>query len=185
MEVSYSAARGRSVADRTELRAGLEAARAAFHGLVQSVPGDQWREKSGGSAWTKGEVLVHLAWALEQLPEEVAKARQGKGMFNMPKWFADPASYWMIRWQARKSDADSVRRRYDAAIDAAIAAMDLVPDTDWTMGAPFYGHGFHTVTELFRVPLQHLVEHTEFWDHPGLARHSRNVSDLTGRVRSE
>jgi len=105
------------------------------------------------------EVLVHLAWALEQLPAEVAAARRGRGMFNLPRWIADPGSYWLIRWQARHSDPESVRRRYDAAMDAAIAALETVPDGDWALGAPFYGHGFHTVVDLFEVPARHLAEH--------------------------
>lgn len=144
--------------DRATLRAGLEAARADFHRLLEGAR-DRWHEKSRTSAWTLGEVLVHLAWALEQLPAEVEMARHGKGMYNMPKWIADPGSYWMIRWQARKSDPESLCRRYDAAMDAAIAALDTVPDSDWGLGAPFYGHGFHTIARLFQVPTEHLAEH--------------------------
>lgn len=145
--------------DRKALRENLEATRDAFHRLAAAVGDRRWREKSPYSAWTMGEVLVHLTWALEQLPKEVEMARQGKGMFNMPKWIADPGSYWMIRFQARKSNAASVLRRYDTAMDAAIAALDAVPDTDWALGAPFYGHGFHTVARLFEVPAEHIREH--------------------------
>lgn len=146
--------------DRAALRAELEATRAAFHRLLDSARGERWRCKSPASAWTVGEVLVHLTWALEYLPKEVEMARQGKGMFNMPKWFADPASYWIIRRQTHRMDPESLRRRYDAAMDAALAALDTVPDSDWGLGAPFYGHGFHTVTDLFQAPAQHLAEHT-------------------------
>ena len=101
-----------------------------------------------------------MTWSLEYLPKEVAMARKGKGMFNIPKWLADPASYWYIRAIARKSTPESIRRRYDVAIDAAIAALAAVPDSDWERGAEFYGEGFHTVAKLFRVPAQHLAEHT-------------------------
>jgi hypothetical protein len=146
--------------DRATLAAGLNAARAAFHHLVDDASGDRWHARSPSSEWTTGEVLVHLAWALEQLPQEVAMARRGRGMFNMPKWIADPGSYWMIRWQARNATPESVLRRYDAAIDAALAALRSVPDSDWGLGAPFYGHGFHTVARLFQVPAEHLAEHT-------------------------
>ena len=153
--------RSHMVADREALRAGLEAARARFHQLLDSVSGSRWSQKSPGSAWTVAEVFVHLTWALEYLPEEVARARRGKGMFNFPKQVADPASYWYIRLIARNSTPESIRRRYDAAMDAAIEALETVPDSDWELGADFYGEGFHTVADLFQVPAQHLVEHTE------------------------
>jgi hypothetical protein len=142
------------------LRDRLEATRAAFHRLLDGAAGDRWDDKSSNSEWTVGEVLVHLTGALEYLPQEVASARRGKGMFNLPKWFADPASYWLTRWEARQSDPESLRRRYDAAMDATIAALETVPDTVWCLGAPFYGHGFYTVADLFETPAHHLAEHT-------------------------
>lgn len=81
----------------------------------------------------------------------------------MPKlleWLADPLSYWLNRWLARGSTPDSIRRRYDAAMMATIAALDTVPDSDWLLGAEFYGHGFHSVADLFQTPARHLAEHT-------------------------
>jgi hypothetical protein len=161
-----SAVQGRAaVVDRAKLRTELEATRAAFHRLLEAAQGVGWDEKCTMSEWTVGEVLVHLTWALEYLPEEVARARRGKGMFNMPKWFADPASFWIIRRQARKSDLQLLRRRYDTAMDAVLAALEAVPDSDWGLGARFYGHGHYTVAELFATPAQHLAEHTgtEAW----------------------
>ncbi len=153
-------AAGQATVDRAALAAQLESTRSAFHRLARASSGDRWRQKSPLSDWSRGEVLVHLAWALEQLPKEVEMARQGKGMFNMPKWVADPASFWMIRWQVRQSNPEAVRRRYDAALDAAKAALERVPDSDWGLGAAFYGHGFHSVARLFEVPAEHLFEHT-------------------------
>src|SRR5690349_21451235 len=99
----------RPMPDRTALRNGLLETQAAFHRLLNSVPTDRWPQKSPGSDWSVAEVFVHLCWALEYLPQEVARARQGKGMFNMPKWLADSFSYWYIRLLARKSTPESVR----------------------------------------------------------------------------
>jgi hypothetical protein len=110
--------------------------------------------------WTVGEVLLHLTWALEQLPQEIASARRGRGMFNMPKRLADPLSYWFIRWSARNSTRESIRRRYDAAISASIRALDEVKESEWTLGARFYGEGFYTIADLFQTPAHHLSEHT-------------------------
>lgn len=148
------------VADRAKLRADLEATRAAFHKLVDEAAGARWHAKSQTSDWTVGEVFEHLTWALEQLPKEVESARRGKGMFNMPKWIADPGSFWITRRAARRSDPPSLHRRYDAAMDATLAALAGVPDSDWGLGARFYGHGFYTVADLFATPGQHLAEHT-------------------------
>lgn len=157
---TLSEVRSQSIPDRNALRAQLEATRVAFHQLLDAAAGERWHHKSPTTDWTVGEVLVHLTWALEYLPEEVAKARRGKGMFNLPKWFSDAASFWIIRRQARKTTPETLRRRFDAAMDAAIAALDTVPDSDWGLGAQFYGEGFYTVTDLFESPAHHLAQHT-------------------------
>jgi hypothetical protein len=146
--------------EREALRAGLEATGAAFQDLLDSISDDQWGRKSPASAWAVAEVFVHLTWALEYLPKEVASARRGKGMFNFPKWLGDPVSYWYVRLLARNSTREVMRRRYDAAMDAAIKALEMVPDSDLELGAAFYGEGFHSVADLFRAPAKHLAEHT-------------------------
>lgn len=157
---SVPAVQPRPLTDRATLRVGLEATRAAFHEHLDAVSGEPWRQKCPGSAWTMAEVFVHLTGALEYLPQEVAMARQGKGMFNIPKPLRDPLSYWMTRFIARNSTPMSVRQRYDAAMDATLEALRTVPDTDWELGANFYGEGFYTVAELFQTPGEHLAEHT-------------------------
>src|SRR6478752_6360963 len=112
------------VTDNEALRESLDATRTAFHDLLSSIPADRWHEKSPATKWTVAEVFVHLTWALEYLPKEVSCARRGKGMFNFPKWLADPLSYWYIRLIARKGTPQSIWRRYDAAMDAAIKALE-------------------------------------------------------------
>jgi hypothetical protein len=106
------------------------------------------------------EVCVHLTWALEYLPKEVSSARRGKGMFNFPKWLADPGSFWYVRLLARNITREAIWHRYNAAMDAAIKALEMVPDSEWELGAAFYGEGFHSVADLFRTPAKHLAEHT-------------------------
>jgi hypothetical protein len=145
--------------DRESIRSDLEATRIAFHELLDSIPDEGWRQKVPGGGWTSVEVLVHLTWALEQLPREIESARRGKGMFNYPRGLRDPLSYWYTRWIARNATRDSISRRYDAAMGAVLRALDEVPDTDWSLGAPFYGEGFYTVEGLLRGPSEHLKEH--------------------------
>jgi pimeloyl-ACP methyl ester carboxylesterase len=148
------------VLDRAALRAELEATNTQFRTLVESLSEERWRQPCLGSAWTVGEVMVHLTWALEQLPAEVASARRGQGMFNYLAWLADPVSYWTNRWDARGATRASVVGRYDAAMAAVLASLDTVADGDWALGANFYGHGFYTIEGLFHTPAQHLAEHT-------------------------
>ncbi len=160
MNTGVETAQPRSGVDREALRAELEATNAQFRALAESIPDARWRQRCPGSAWTVGEVMVHLTWALEQLPAEVASARRGKGMFNYPAWFANPASYWINRWNARGVTRESVTRRYDAAMGGVLDTLDAVADNDWALGANFYGHGFYTIEGLFHTPAQHLAEHT-------------------------
>ena len=148
--------------DREALRAELEATRTAFHTLLDAIGDDRWRQKSPTSAWTGREVCEHLTWALEQLPQEVGSSRRGKGMFNypLPKRLVDSLSYWLTRWSARNATRTSIRRRYDAAMAAVLRTLDEVNETDWDLGARFYGEGFYTVTDLFHTPARHFAEHT-------------------------
>lgn len=150
-------------AQRDVLRAELEATRAAFHALVRSFGGPAWHQKSTTTDWTFGEVLVHLTWALEQLPQEVDSALRGKGMFNFPGWLANPLSYWYGRWLARAATPDDTRRRYDAAMDATLVKLDTIQDDEWSHGADFYGEGFHSIEDLFHAPAKHLADHTAGW----------------------
>jgi len=149
--------------DPTLLQSELEATRQAFHALIESLPADRWRQPSPSSAWTIGEVLVHLTWAIEYLPQEVEQARHGKGMFNMPKWLAAPLSYWYVRWLARNADPDALRRRYDDAMDATLRTLDTIGGEEWMRGANFYGEGFHSVADLFHSAAKHFAEHTAGW----------------------
>ncbi|MCB0110999.1 MAG: DinB family protein [Caldilineaceae bacterium] len=149
--------------DRAVLQAELEATRIAFQTFLTALTAEQWRGKSATSAWTMAEIAVHLTWALEQLPQEIASARRGKGMFNAPKSLqplVDSLSYWYVRWLARKATPETIGHRYDAAMNAMLRTLAEVQEEDWARSAPFYGHGFYTIAELFHTPTAHLAEHT-------------------------
>jgi hypothetical protein len=73
-----------SAPDRTSICTELEARRAAFHRLVNSLSEANWHRKTSSSDWTLREILVLLSWSLEYLPREVAQPLRGKEMFNMP-----------------------------------------------------------------------------------------------------
>lgn len=142
------------------LRSELETTRLAFLTLLDSTSKPDWHKKSPSCAWTVGEVLVHLTWAMEYLPKEVEKALQEQGMFNYPKRISDTFSFWYVRWIARTATPTSIRRRYDKAMDASIQVLESIGADDWKKGADFYGEGFHSVEDLFHEPAKHLAEHT-------------------------
>ena len=144
-----------------------------FRHSFSQLAGLRWQQKSLSSAWTVGQVFVHLTWALEQLPQEVQQARRGKGMFNLPEWLADPASYWYIRWIARRATPQSISKQYRAAMDTAIAALNSVEDHEWLQGADFYAEGFHTIEDLFHGPAR----------APGRT-HCRPVAGFSGAIGS-
>ena len=146
--------------DRLAVAAELEATRQAFHALLDSLSDADLRRKSPTSAWTIGEILVHVTWSLEQLPAEVQHARHSQDMFNVPQWITDPLSFLFIRWTARRVSRRALARRYDAAIDAAHALLNMIQESDWSHGARFYSEGYHTVADLFHSPAHHFAEHT-------------------------
>lgn len=141
------------------LRAEMEVTRHAFRDLVTGLPEAAWVYRAPGSKWTGKQLLHHVTWALEQLPREVENAKRERGMFNYPKFVADPASYWLVRWEARKATREDILARYEAAMDRAVASLQTVGGAQWRRGARFYGEGFYTVADLFHTPAQHLAEH--------------------------
>ena len=146
--------------DREALRAELQAAQLDVQRWLNTLTDDQWGQKSAASAWTVAEVFDHLTFALENLPAEVASAKRGRGMFNYPKVLADPFSYWSTRWSARQATRLAIGRRYEAAMSAALEALEGVEDGEWAHGAQFYGEGYYSLADLFHTPAQHLAEHT-------------------------
>lgn len=144
---------------RASLRAEIEAARDSFRRIAGNLDDERWRGRSEGSRWTGKQLLHHVTWAVEQLPREVESAGRGRGMFNYPKFFADPASYWLVKWEARSATRESLLTRYDSAVERVLEALDQVSG-GWDRGARFYGEGFYSIRDLFRTPATHLLEHT-------------------------
>ena len=144
---------------REELRAELAATRAAFHDLLAGLSDTDWRRATGNPAWSVGHLLHHFVWSLELLPSEVASARRGKGMFNLPPYLRDPLNSAVTRFGARRQSLGTVARRYDAAYAAALRTLDGVRDDEWRQGAQFWGEGFIDIEGLFRSHTQHFAEH--------------------------
>ena len=106
-----------------------------------------------------------VIWSVEQLPREIAAARAGRGMFNMPRWLRDPLSLVYTRWIARRTTLQSAANRYAAALGAVDALLGTIQDDEWQRGARFYGERFYSVEDLCHTPAQHLIEHRPTIEH--------------------
>ena len=145
--------------NRAELELLLARTRESFLTLLAGVADDDLRRPSGNPAWTNGAVLYHLVWSLEALPEEVARARWGKGMYNFPRIIRDPASAVIARRGARGQTVSSLRERYEAAFAAAFRTLETLTDDDLGLGARFWGEGFFDIWSLYAAQADHLAEH--------------------------
>ena len=147
--------------DVAALRKELAQTQQAFQAVLVSLSPDVWQMKVKASAWSVGEMVAHLTWSVEQLPREIAAARAGRGMFNMPGWLRDPLNLVYTRWLARGYTLQSAAHRYTAAINKVDALLETIHDDEWHHGARFYGERFFTVEDLCHTPSQHLVEHQQ------------------------
>lgn len=145
--------------DCSAIRAEIEATREAFRALLATVPERRWLETADHSKWNGRQILDHITWSLEQLPKEIESAKREKGMFNFPKALANFGSLWTVKWSARKATRESLRTRYDAAVENVLAALESVRPEEWNRGARFYGERFYSVTDLFHTPAEHFEEH--------------------------
>jgi uncharacterized protein (TIGR03083 family) len=137
----------------------LTATRAGFHALLDGLTDDDLRRPSGNPAWTVGAVLTHLVWSLELLPREVAGARTGKGMFNLPPILRDLLNAWATRLAARGQTLETLRHRYEAAFATALATLDGLRDEELQLGARFWSEGFRDIAGLYAAQADHLAEH--------------------------
>jgi DinB superfamily len=146
-------------AQRHAIREQLATTHAGFDALLHGLTDDDLRHPSGNPAWTVGAVLTHLVLSLELLPREVASARKGKGMFNMPPLLRDVLNAWATRLAARGQTLDRLRQRYDAAYAAALATLDVIRDDEFQFGAQFWSEGFRDIAGLYAGQVDHLAEH--------------------------
>ncbi|OAI41825.1 hypothetical protein AYO38_03485 [bacterium SCGC AG-212-C10] len=142
-----------------QLQTELQATRESFRELTRALPDTVWSNRAPGSKWTGRQLLHHVTWALEQLPKELEAASKEKGMFNYPKFIADPGSYWLVKWEARGQTRESLVARYEAAMDRTLEALPSIPPGGWGKGARFYGERFYLVEDLFHTPANHFQEH--------------------------
>lgn len=147
--------------NRQAIHEQLAASRDGFYALLEGITDDDLRRQSGNPAWNVGAVLTHLVWSLELLPREVASARAGKGMFNMPPLLRDLLNAWATRLAARGQTLERLRQRYDAAYSAALTTLDGIRDGEFHLGAQFWSEGFRDIASLYAAQVDHVAEHAD------------------------
>ena len=143
--------------DREAVRAELEATRTAFHDLLKSLSPEDWKRKSGNSAWTVGQLMWHIPWATGYLPRVVAACRKGKG-FNPPAWLMDPVNVLVTRLGSRGATPESVAAKYDATHATLIACLEGVKDSEWQLSVRSFGDRY-TIESAFHGVAEHFREH--------------------------
>jgi hypothetical protein len=145
------------MAERESVRAELEATRAKYHALLDSLTDADLKKRSGNPAWTVGQLMWHLAAGTGFTAGGIENARKGKG-FNPPQFLANPINVWSTRLGARRATRHSLADRYDAGHARLLAVLDTVREDEWQKGARFFGQ-YQTVEALFRSVAQHFDEH--------------------------
>jgi hypothetical protein len=141
------------------IRVEFQAMRTAFHSLVDSMTEIDWKSRSNDTAWTNGEVMMHITDMLAYLPSEVNSVRRAKNFLNFPASLINFINYYLIRIKARNIDRKSIKAKYDLAYENALRVLTGIRNDEWQRGVEFYGGGYHNIEELFRLHPHHLEEH--------------------------
>ena len=140
-----------------QLRAEIEQARAGFHELAISLEPEDFRKKSGNSAWTVGQLMWHMSWGV-QYATAGADALRGKKQFAPPQGLFNLINPWLTRLGSRSATAASVTKKYDESHARIMAALETLTDEDLAKTVkPLYEEV--TVAYAFRLPCRHLEEH--------------------------
>jgi len=101
------------VPDLATIRTDMEATRAAYHRLLESLSDADLQRPCVISQWTIKEVLCHMALLIEQaVPMMVKQARKGK---SMPKLLDTRFGHWMNYQMAYAQRARRLGRRSPSA----------------------------------------------------------------------
>jgi tetratricopeptide (TPR) repeat protein len=146
--------------DREAITAQYHAMRADFQRLLDAVADSDWPRRGATLGWTVGELLVHLALSLEQVPLAATFLRRGRAYFPVPPAVFDWGNLVYAKTLARFSNRAAIAQRYDAAHAAALTTLNNLSEAEWQMGAICFGDRYWTVERLFANQPLHLAEHT-------------------------
>jgi len=144
-------------ATKEAIRAELEATRAQYRELLNSLSHEDWKQKSGNPSWNVRQLMWHMAWANGYTLNGVESCRKGKGT-NPPNWISDFANTWITRVGSRGATPQSVGEKYDESHAKVSAALEGVQEDEWQKGARIFNQDI-TVESTFRSIPEHFKEH--------------------------
>ena len=153
-------------AKREEIRAELEATRAAYHELIGSLTDEDWGKPSGNPAWTIGQVAYHMTLAPRMLPADVRMIRRGWRVPQPPAALFNRLNVLLTRLGARRPTRQTVGQTYDEAHARALDVLDTIEEGEWEKGLDYPSwdpqlSGHVTLERLFRYLTVHFQCHAE------------------------
>ncbi|HXQ33940.1 MAG TPA: DinB family protein [Anaerolineales bacterium] len=165
-----------SILIRESIHAELEATRATFHALLNSLTEENLRGRSHNPGWTNGEILAHMTFGFTVINVLLPMARLwGRLPKGSSKWFA-----WLLnaitgpfnwinalgaRGQGMVFTHNRIGKIYDGTYFSLLRQLDSIKDDEW-------GHGmyyptkwdsnfdeFMTLEKLFHYPVIHFNFH--------------------------
>jgi len=169
---------------KVALRNELEAARAAFHALLDSLTDEDLRRPSNNPGWTNGEVLFHMTLAFilvpilvpmlgfwGRLPRRYSKRFAGilnasTGLFNIVNGLGP-------RIGGRIFSRERLRKQFDRTHDAIMRRVDSASEAAWGQGMhyptrwePLF-QDYMTLEDVLRYPTIHLAFHMDHVSRSG------------------
>ena len=154
----------------------VEAARSAFHALLDSLSEDDLRRQSLNPGWTNGEILAHMTFGFMIVNVLLPMARLwGRLPKGSSKWFAwllnaltGPFN-WINALGARGQGKFFTRKRigeiYDQTYFSLLKKINTIKEDEWERGMYYptkwdYNFSeFMTLEKLFHYPVTHFNFH--------------------------
>jgi len=158
------------------IRTELEAARSAFHALLDSLSEDDLRGQSLNPGWTNGEILAHMTFGFIIINVLLPMARLwGRLPKSSSKWFAwllnaftGPFNWFNAlgaRGQGKFFTQKQIGKIYDRVYFSLVKKINSIKDDEWERGMYYPTKWdanfdeFMTLEKLFYYPITHFKFH--------------------------